>query len=203
MRTSRAVDIPRSTGGHEYHSRPAIGLLSTLLLLGGCSDEPLPHDPSLAPGFAAAGGLLIRLDDQCDAASFDAMLGAGTCTNPAGGITFDRFIALLTQTGSVGSWRITPATLVVEGGASVPVANTGFEAHTYTEVDEFGGGIVPVLNDLMGETEVAPECMNLVAGDFLEPGESHDHEFEAADAGAEEKYMCCIHPWMRQIVHVR
>jgi len=30
-----------------------------------------------------------------------------------------------------------------------------------TEVDEFGGGIVPVLNERMGLTTVAPECSQL------------------------------------------
>jgi plastocyanin len=187
-----------------YRIRSMVGLAVALLLPVGCTDEPLPQDPSPDANFAAQGGLVIRLEDQCDAASFNAVLGEDTCVNPtAGGITFDRFIALLTQTRSVGAWRITPAMLVVEGGATVPVVNTGFEEHTYTEVDEFGGGIVPVLNDLIGESEVAPECIGLAAGDFLAPGESHDHEFEETEAGQEEKYMCCIHPWMRQTVRVR
>lgn len=184
-----------------HKGRRLMGLVSGLFLLAACADQSL--DPSISPGFAADGGLVIRLDDQCDAASFNAVLGEGTCTNPAGGITFDRFIALLTRTGAVGAWRITPAMLVVEGGATVPVINTGFEEHTYTEVDEFGGGVVAMLNDLIGESEVAPECMDLVADDFLEPGETHEHEFEEEEAGEEEKHMCCIHPWMRQIVRVR
>jgi plastocyanin len=174
-------------------------MLLGAMALGACGDHPLPQ----APAFAAA-GVSIRLEDRCDAATFNAALGGGTCVNPSpGGIRFDQFIRLLTQTGSVGAWSITPATLSVKGGTTLPVINGGFEDHTYTEVDEFGGGIVPILNQLTGQLEVAPECESLAAGDFLHPGATHQHEFEEEEAGEEEKYQCCIHPWMRQVVRVR
>ena len=50
--------------------------------------------------------------------------------------------------------------------------NRGGEKHTFTEVAEFGGGIVPLLNDLAHVPDVAPECRPdvLEADDFVAPG---------------------------------
>jgi plastocyanin len=82
------------------------------------------------------------------------------------------------------------------------VVNTGGETHTYTEVDEFGGGVVPMLNQLSGNTTVAPECSNAAEFDSstVRSGQTVEHTF---DARGTEKYQCCIHPWMRQTVVVR
>jgi hypothetical protein len=78
--------------------------------------------------------------------------------------------------------------------------NRGAEAHTFTEVDHFGGGIVPMLNQLSGTPVPAPECLALQPQDFIAPGAlSEDEEIE--DPGV-ERYQCCIHPWMRMTVHV-
>jgi len=63
--------------------------------------------------------------------------------------------------------------------------------------EEFGGGIVPLLNQLSGNTTVAPECLALEPDDFIPPGGSDsDDEVEVGT----EKYQCCIHPWMRVTV---
>jgi hypothetical protein len=64
---------------------------------------------------------------------------------------------------------------------------------------EFGGGIVPELNELTGLTTIAPECNQLVPSDFLAPGASSSEEEEEAGV---EKYQCCIHPWMRAEVRI-
>lgn len=55
---------------------------------------------------------------------------------------------------------IVSTTLEVSEGTSLPVMNTGGELHTYTEVEDFGGGVVPMLNQLSGKTTVTPECAN-------------------------------------------
>ena len=84
-------------------------------------------------------------------------------------------------------------------GQMLVATNHGGETHTFTEVDEFGGGIVPLLNELTGMTEVAPECSQLASKHFLAPGASSSEKEE--DAGV-EKYQCCIHPWMRAEVRI-
>jgi hypothetical protein len=85
-------------------------------------------------------------------------------------------------------------------GQTLLAINRGGEAHTFTEVAEFGGGIVPLLNELTGETTVAPECEALGPADFIPPGGSTSDEVEEAGT---ERYMCCIHPWMRATVTAR
>ena len=74
--------------------------------------------------------------------------------------------------------------------------NNGGEAHTFTEVEEFGGGIVPMLNDLSGLTTVAPECNQ---ASLIPPGGSSS---EVEDEEGVEKYQCCIHPWMRAEIRI-
>lgn len=174
--------------------------LPIVLIAIGCSEDPLFDAPAAAPAFAVGSGPPVRLLDVCEPITFNAELGAGSCTRSSGGVTFERFIAILTQTGNIGSWRITPTVLSLREGATVPVTNVGGEAHTYTEVEEFGGGIVPQLNALTGNTTVAPECTMLGGSDFLPAGQTVNHTF---DEIGEEKYQCCIHPWMRQVVRVQ
>ncbi|HEV7589532.1 MAG TPA: hypothetical protein VGO40_15565, partial [Longimicrobium sp.] len=103
---------------------------------------------------------------------------------------------------TVAAWRIFPSELSLRQGARLAVVNTGGETHTYTEVDEFGGGVVPMLNQLSGNTTVAPECSNAAEFDSstVRSGQTVEHTF---DARGTEKYQCCIHPWMRQTVVVR
>ena len=84
-------------------------------------------------------------------------------------------------------------------GQMLMATNKGGETHTFTEVDEFGGGIVDQLNQLSGLTTVAPECSALTPRDFLAPGASSREVEEEAGV---EKYQCCIHPWMRAQVRI-
>ena len=50
-----------------------------------------------------------------------------------------------------------------------------------------------------GVPNVAPECLNLAPGDFVAPGQTFT---ETEDEEGDEKYQCCIHPWMRLDLHV-
>jgi hypothetical protein len=76
-------------------------------------------------------------------------------------------------------------------GQLLVATNRGGELHTFTEVDEFGGGIVADLNELTGRTDhVAPECTTLTGSDFVPPGGSTSEEEEEAGV---EKYQC-LHP---------
>jgi hypothetical protein len=140
----------------------------------------------------------INILDACDPDSFNAALGAGTCVR-SGGIRFDTFIELLRRHQSVGPWHFTPPQAGMAVGDVLLAVNNGGETHTFTEVEDFGGGIVPLLNELSGLTTVAPECNLLQPGDFIPAGGSSS---ETEDEEGVEKYQCCIHPWMRTEVRI-
>ena len=176
-------------------------------ILVACSENSTPANPSEIPAVvdaspaggiieqaASDGGRRIVMHDECDPDSFNAAIGAGTCVGRNGGLGFDKFIALLEKHAQVVSWRFSPNTIHVPRELTLSVVNTGGEVHTFTEVDDFGGGLVPELNALSGTPVVAPECLALSAGDFIAPGGPTSHTFERGEA---DKYQCCIHPWMR------
>jgi hypothetical protein len=160
----------------------------------GIADLPRTVAPG-APRAAAVGSenVIVNMHDNCDPGTFNAMLGAGTCVG-RGGLTFDNFIAQLTRHGFVGSWHFAPKTVSAKRGERFLVVNRGGEEHTFTEVEEFGGGIVASLNELAHLPNVAPECLALGADDFVAPGQTFH---EGIESDEEEKYQCCIHPWMR------
>lgn len=140
----------------------------------------------------------VTLFDACDPETFNAALGPGTCTR-SGGVQFEKFLELLGLHHSVGGWHFAPPNVAMSVGQLLVATNRGGEVHTFTEVEDFGGGIVPELNQLTGLSTVAPECQQLQAGDFLPPGASSSEEEDEASV---EKYQCCIHPWMRAEVRV-
>ena len=180
----------------------AVAIAAIQAACSGTGSEPLavPTAPDAARGGVAGGNLgprRIEILDACDPTSFNAAIGAGTCSRP-GGMSFDTFIAQLTKKGSVGAWRFAPANNVTGREGQVLLAiNRGGEVHTFTEVEEFGGGIVPLLNQLSGNPEVAPECLALAPDDFIPPGGSDSDD--KVESGT-ENYQCCIHPWMRVTV---
>jgi plastocyanin len=143
----------------------------------------------------------IKVDmlDRCDSATFNAALGPGTCTRPRG-MTFQAFIDELTATKSVRAWRFVPSRFEAELGDSVVAINRGGEVHTFTNVANFGGGIVPMLNQLSGLPDVAPECAALEEDDFVPPGGKYFEEAFATPGIA--RFQCCIHPWMRAVAKV-
>jgi hypothetical protein len=52
----------------------------------------------------------VNMQDACDAATFNVVLGDGTC-NRQGGMKFDQFIAMLTKLGVAGPWHFASKTL--------------------------------------------------------------------------------------------
>jgi plastocyanin len=175
-------------------------VVAAAVITAGCGDTSMPTNPSrMASSSISAdkggGGRTktVMLLDQCDGASFTAN---GVPCNRNGGITFDQFGAILSKLHEVPSWRFNPGDVNIRVGDVLASLNTGGEAHTFTEVEEFGGGIVPQLNAAAGLTTVAPECRE---AQFLPPGAGTS---EVADEAGDEKYQCCIHPWMRTVVHI-
>lgn len=162
-----------------------------------------PNPDQLPPGISAArGGVvnrMVNIKDACDPTTFDAVVGPGACVRN-GGVTFDHFIALLQKHGQAGAWAFDPPQMGAKVGQTLLATNRGGEVHTFTEVENFGGGIVPVLNQLSGNPVPAPECLGLSANDFIPPGGTASDEIEEEGV---EHYQCCIHPWMRLTVVTR
>jgi hypothetical protein len=161
----------------------------------------------LAAIIALAGdnGRNVRVDvrDACDPATFDAAVGPGTCVpgHSGGTITFQDFLAELGEEKSVGAWRFNPDKLNANRSISITLHSKGGEMHTFTRVQQFGGGLVPVLNQIGGFGNTVPECLQdpgannvIVPAGQTVPGPS-------VGAGESAKFQCCIHPWMRATVN--
>jgi hypothetical protein len=177
---------------------PALGLV--VLLSAGCDDAVQTTSPDFQSQ-AIRGGeqRLITMTDACDPESFNAAVGAGTCSR-TGGVQFARFLRLLGRHQKVGAWHFAPTSVKAKVGQELLAVNRGGEEHTFTEVEEFGGGIVPDLNVLAGVPDPAPECLAVTPGDLVAPGGSTTDDVEEEGT---ELYQCCIHPWMRTVVTAR
>jgi hypothetical protein len=198
-------------------------LVALVLLLFGCGPGSPSNTPStlttpsgitanltLAEGttvshlMKASGNVIVDLMDACDPETFNAPppagAGPGTCVRN-GGVTFQNFIEQLMRFGSMGAWHMAPPNSNLLVGQHFLAVNHGGEVHTFTEVEEFGGGRVDALNSLLHLTTVAPECLALDPDDFIAPGATYESDTE--EEAGDEKYQCCIHPWMRLTAHVR
>ena len=148
---------------------------------------------------------VVVLDD-CDAVTFNEAFGPGICLNVAGGqgVPVPVFLDALPAGHPQWLFYPAPATLRIKRGDTVRAVNQGGEVHTFTEVAEFGGGFIPVLNDPPNSPAV-PECAGgytnssvastrIIQGSSLLVTDLHKgvHRFE-----------CCIHPWMRLEIEVK
>jgi hypothetical protein len=165
---------------------------------------------------AASSPLLVRMQDQCNPATFNAAVGPGTCVGD-GTVTFDHFVTEVTNAQKAGAWLFDPADGTVEAGTPLKLENRGGETHTFTKVANFGGGFVPFLNDISGNPVPAPECGTVTAGGIIPKPESPSNIFVEAGltengptaggsimpSGTTTKFQCCIHPWMRTELRTR
>lgn len=170
------------------HSLRSVAIVLSCSLFFACNDTSSP-----------LANARVSMQDQCDPASFNAAIGAGTCSKQ-GSVTFSQFNNELTATKQVAAWQFVPSALTVRVGQSITAMNDGGEVHTFTEVAQFGGGIVPSLNSASGNPVEAPECAQLQASDHVAAGALFTTD--AASTVGTERYQCCIHPWMRAIVAV-
>ena len=188
-----------------------ITFVAAAAVIAGCESRSQPVSPSTvdtAPAAVVAGPAqaemkgtsqhVVGLFDACDPETFNAALGEGSCTR-SGGVRFDTFLEQLGRHHSIGAWHFAPSNVTMKVGELLVATNRGGEVHTFTEVEEFGGGVVDQLNQLTGLTEVAPECAALAGRGRIAPGASSTEEEEEAGV---EKYQCCIHPWMRAQVRI-
>jgi len=152
---------------------------------------------------AVQGDKKIRMYDDCDPATFNAVLGAGTCIGN-GHTTFAEFIEELEETQDARAWRNQPSAMHVNSGRPTFIENRGGEVHTFTPVAAFGGGFVAELNGISGNPVPAPECLNFGSIVFIPAGAAE----EGPTAGTADlpvgisRFQCCIHPWMRTVVEV-
>src|ERR1043165_5896163 len=152
---------------------------------------------------AIQGDKKIRLLDDCDPTSFNAVLGDGACIG-SGHTTFDQFIAELEKTQDAHAWRNQPSNMQINVGRPTIIENRGGETHTFTEVANFGGGFVNELNGISGNQIPPPECLHFGAIVFIPAGGAE----EGPTAGSSDlpvgshKFQCCIHPWMRTVIDV-
>jgi hypothetical protein len=170
-----------------------------------CGESNRPTEPSAGAsdisGALASARLPSRrvtMMDACDPTTFNAAIGPGTCVRQ-GGVTFAKFVAQLTKHQKVGAWHNAPPQMTAREGQTLLAINRGGEVHTFTRVETFGGGIIPFLNQLSGTPVIAPECATLEPDDFVAPGHTYDEE-KVGSAGT-QRFQCCIHPWMRTVVH--
>lgn len=150
----------------------------------------------------ASDAQVIELRDDCDPASFNAVLGPGACVG-SGTTIFSEFIAELQEDKVADDWVFEPDQVTVNIGASLSIRNTGGETHTFTKVTSFGGGIVPVLNVLSGNlTPAVPAPGVNVFATFLPAGGTTT--VSSGPGGVltpgQNLFECFIHPWMRAVV---
>lgn len=184
-----------------------------ILTLAACGDQRAPTEATrtLNPQVALSredqhAGTIVA-HDNCDAATFDAALNDPNACVKNGHQTFQAFIAELQATGAARDWRFTPEQITGRFGVGLGGNNVGGEEHTFTPVHQFGGGFVPILNQLTGNLVPAPECLALEEDDIIASGAKYvieaDELEEVADASGIARVQCCIHPWMRTEVRMK
>jgi hypothetical protein len=146
-------------------------------------DDCDPADPNWAPVGC------LQEDGDVTAAEFNALLRSPLYDNQGPPFGTEPGLFLVGHP----SWRNDPSHVVIEQGKQLTVGNVGGRPHTFTEVAEFGGGVV---GDLRVGTQLAPACAALVR---MEPGDKA--KLIASGVGL-HRFQCCFHPWMRATVRV-
>jgi plastocyanin len=170
-------------------------LAGCLMLTGATQAVAQENAPSVAE--------IVALD-ECDPATFNAVLGPDFCKNVALGASTkltDLFAKAAAGTPDPG-WDFEPDVINIKKGTILTVVDQGGEPHTFTEVAEFGGGFIPDLNH--GEATVR-ECV----GGFSNVAVAKTRILQGSQrqirdlSKGEHLFECCIHPWMRVKVEVK
>jgi plastocyanin len=140
----------------------------------------------------------VVVRDDCDPATFNAVLGPGSCVKD-GSTTFSEFVGQLIAQGRAPAWRFAPGQLSLAAGGTITARNIGGEDHTFTEVANFGGGCIGFLNGLLGLSPV-PECAGFPFGAFGATAIPAGGTLTVTLAPGIHRFECLIHPWMRTTV---
>jgi len=143
---------------------------------------------------------VVKTQDDCDPATFNAALGDGACVR-AGETTFQDLLAQFAATGSVDKWQFSRPDFNIDAGGTITVVDEGGEAHTFTRVAFFGNGCSPLDN---GEPVAGGiDCATFdPAASIVLPGGPPLTVGDLAP-GTVVRFQCMIHPWMRSTVDVR
>jgi hypothetical protein len=171
-----------------------------------------------APELAQLATFTIGIHDACDPGTFTAAVGPGVCKPGAHGTTkINVFFAELQSDHMAGAWRFNPllnatagtfalVTVTLANGQPTALKNTGGETHTFTQVATFGGGFIPILNQLSGNPNAAPECLlpENPTSRFVEAGTTEVGPMagSAQMPVGTTNWQCCVHPWMRMHITV-
>jgi len=163
-------------------------------------------------GAIAAGGPPANVTqvvalDECDPATFNAVIGPDFCKNVALGVlgyatTFQDLFAQAAAGTPDPKWDFEPDTVNINENSLLSVVDQGGEPHTFTEVKQFGGGFIPALNS--GQSPV-PEC----AAGFSDVAVAKTRIIQGSTSVVTglskgvHYFQCCIHPWMRVKVVVK
>jgi hypothetical protein len=147
---------------------------------------------------SAQGVRKMKVIDRCDAATFNAMFGAGVCVSDKPGVPVDVFLSKVNpQDGGDRGWRFSPTNTRLHG-QTLQLDNRGGETHTFTEVEAFGGGTLPPALGLLNQTLPPGTPLAVPIGDlrFIAAGQQMD----LTVSNGTHFFECMIHPWMRTTV---
>ncbi len=189
-----------------FHLMVPVAILG---LTTGCTDTPtvpsgVPGDESPAFDLSDEAGddvdvEEIKVEDTCEPASFNAVLGPGACVGD-GHVTFGEFVAKLNPAdGGHETWRFDPDDTDIEEGQVLLVINEGGEEHTFTEVAVFGGGFVPPLNAALPPGTPPAVTLESFFTTFVAAGGTR--RLAGLSVGT-HRFQCGIHPWMRTVIEV-
>jgi plastocyanin len=144
---------------------------------------------------------VVKGEDDCDPATFNA--ARVPCIGD-GRTTIQDLVAAAQADDPPAKWRFSRPDFNIDAGGTITFVNEGGEAHTFTEVEAFGDGCIPIVNP-GGVTDdpAVPDCATFnPATDprVLPPGGT---ETVPVPTAGTVRFQCIIHPWMRSTVEVR
>jgi plastocyanin len=148
----------------------------------------------------------VLLEDDCDPVTFNAVGQAlfeqSLCEEDFdGSVTYGDFLDALVLVGGHAAWKFNPNSATIRQGESIKAINTGGESHSFTEVEDFGGGIIPEINELLGGLEPVREAQDpeIFGPTIIAPGDSLT--ITDLKAGT-HRFMCVFHPWQQSVINV-
>jgi hypothetical protein len=180
------------------------GMVSIWIVAGGA----VAHVSTLPPTPAVDDSKVVKVRDSCTP-SFNVFFQDPTiCQQLDGKVDIFAFLDYLSKHLMHPLWRFDPQSFDLPVGKHVQLQNLGGEFHTWTEVANFGGGIITALNfgaptvpECGLPDKLAPESIKNVYLDYQDSESGATAGTSALPAGS-HKFMCCIHPWMQTVVQV-